>query len=287
VACAQVLPLGPAFEARLQPGDVIRSVDGTAVTAATVFDALKGPPLSKVQLTVQKLCGSVRETVLDRMPVSKGDVEDLKRIFDIFILIRSKILALDRASAGLFDNNRTASELMPLMDDVFDAWSRSVTAHHARAARGEQEAHATLRNLEAALERLQSCSRSELGTALEQLTACKAAQADAAERMRCLAEDLSEARQRVQGLEQEVAAKDAELARMRVRESKTRAHGDESAQRLGQLEILSRELEKQLVALDAGVAKLQSQRSSAREEQRRLRRVTKELEVMPEDMGDC
>lgn len=277
----QVLPLGPAYEALIEAGDVILQVDGHAVTSATVFDALKGAPLSKVQLKVETPGGSVKDTVLERMPVKKGEVAEMKAVFDAIIQARSKISQMD-TTGGLFDSRRalTASDLVPLLEHVFDAWSRSVLRHHARAMHKEHQAAQLLLDLEAALQDLQGCCNA----ALEQLAEARSAQTHASDKIRSLTADLSAAKGRLMSVEEELTQRRAELERVQERESNTarekeslsvhldsinkclQAHADRCQNHLGML----------AGAVEQSREQLQRQRASAAAECARMARALQE-----------
>ena len=202
-------------------------VDGRAVDAATVFDALKGAPHSKVKLKVETLSGSEKETELVRMPVSKGEVADMKAVFDSIIQARSKILQLDKSSnRGLFDSRR-ATELMPILDGVFDAWSRSVLRHHARVMqKGDLSEHLLL-DLGTALERLQG----RLSMTREQLAEAQAIHQHSTDKIQSLTRELSAVRSRLAIVEEELTERNAELESVQARESQTSRAA--SATRLG------------------------------------------------------
>ena len=82
VRVERLLPLGPAFEANLELGDTILTVDDRLVSAGDIVEGLRGTPHQPVRLKVQKACGSTVISTLTRMPILKGQVAEIKDTFD-------------------------------------------------------------------------------------------------------------------------------------------------------------------------------------------------------------
>ena len=170
VRVERLLPLGPAFEANLEPGDTILAVDDRLVSAVDVLEGLTGgTPHQLVRLKVQKACGSTVISTLTRMPILRGQVAEIKDTFDKLTQTKVAVTRAEREREREREDrkirNSSLSEVMSAIDEAFDSWFKGVLRQHARSLQRNGVVNEAIARLQESLITLTKLFNSDLTAA--------------------------------------------------------------------------------------------------------------------------